>query len=84
MNIEAMAPGVRMALKALGFEPEKIVTLMANIGNGIQNVNEQLAAIHSQNAEIIRRLENLENGRADERTDERTDERIAADDPGGN
>lgn len=65
MNIEAMAPGVRMALKALGFEPEKIVSLMASIGTGIQSVNAELAAIRTQQDEILRRLENLENGRTE-------------------
>lgn len=80
MNIEALAPGVRMALKALGFEPDKVVALMASIGTGIQELNAGIAAIRIQNDEILRRLENLEDGRS---ADQRSIEQQRTDDQSG-
>lgn len=61
MDIQALAPGVRMALSALGFKPEQIVALMTNIGDGIKQVNAQLAEIKDQQREILERISRLEN-----------------------
>lgn len=67
MDIQALAPGVRMALSALGFRPEQIVSLMTNIGDGISQVNAQLGEITAQQREILERLSRLEKANDDKK-----------------
>jgi hypothetical protein len=65
LNLAAFSPGIVQMLKAFGFDPDEVLTLIKTIAEGIQSVNEKLAAIREEQdraavraAEIERKLEN--------------------------
>ena len=65
MDIGNLAPGVRTMLKALGFQPDDVISLLKNVGDGIQGVRAELVKINSRLDRLEQQKES-DNGRSDE------------------
>jgi len=65
MDIGNLAPGVRTMLKALGFQPDDVISLLKNVGDGIKGVRDELVKINSRLDRLEQQKES-DNGRSDD------------------